>query len=230
MSRYLTINSVDRASYESPSEFKIKIKNGLNQHKAKLIFAQIPNTYYNVTNNNNKIIINGVTRSLTPGNYNLDEFFDVFSNNLDVLITGITFNDVLGVVTFTLSSSLNIQFPLSGSMHSILGFSNSYNQTASSHSSLYPPSLSKHLLYIDINEFSGGHTSSNISLGSTSFTIPNNVNKNEIIMYNEKTNFNQEINCKSSTDYIYELYIQVKDFNNNPTIGLGEWSCVIQFI
>ena len=80
INRYLTINSIDRQSDQTPSNFTINIRTGLQYKTCKLILAQIPNTYFNITDYNNKIIINGVTKSMSPGNYNLTEFFTAFIN------------------------------------------------------------------------------------------------------------------------------------------------------
>lgn len=227
--RYLTINSIDRQSYETPSDFSINIKGGLKYQTARLILAQIPNTYYNITSFNNKIIINGSTKSMTPGNYNLTEFFTEFATNLDPSITGVTFNDTTGIVNFTLSSSLSVSFPSSGSMHSVLGFPSDYNTTANSHNSTFPPALGKHLLYINISDFASNVTSSYHQHGGSTFIVANNVNKNDIIMYNERTNFKQQINCRNIDELIYTLYIRVTDQFGNTCQQLSEWSCVISF-
>lgn len=228
INRYLTINSIDRQSYESPSEFSINIKGGLKYQTARLILAQLPNTYYNVTNTNNKIKIGVNTYSMTPGNYNLNEFFTAFVNLAEV-IQDIAFDDTLGVVTITLTQSLNISFPSSGSMHNILGFQQDYSSTGITHNSSFPASLAKHVLYINISDFASNHTSSYHQHGGSTFIVANNVNKNDIIMYNERTNFKQQINCRNSDEMIYTLYIRVTDQYGNTCQQLAEWSCLISF-
>lgn len=227
--RYLTINSIDRENFETTSNFSIKVTNGLLFNSAKLIFCQIPNTYYNITESNNKIIINNFTVEMTPGNYNLDEFFNEFSNNIDETISGISFNDVSGILNFTLTNNLNVRFPSSGSMHSVLGFPKNYNVTSNSHNSSFPPSLAKHIVYLDVSEFSSNHGTSDEQSGSFTWAINNNVNKNDIILFNEKTNYNQIINCKDYNKYVYKISVKVKDINNQIVQGLGEFVALIQF-
>jgi hypothetical protein len=226
--RYLTINSIDRKD-GSPSNFNINIKDGIKYNTCKLIMCQIPNTYYNITNNNNGILINGTLKNITPGNYNLDEFFNEFSNNLDPVIVSIGYNDSQGILTFTTSSSVNISFPSFGSLHSVLGFPNIYNTTSNSFSSSYPPSLAKHILFIDIDTLSNNHSTSYEYSSSNTFSVANNVNKNEIIFFNEKTNFKQSINCRHPSEVIHNISIKIRDQYNQIVSGLGEWTLILSF-
>jgi hypothetical protein len=228
ISRYLTINSIDRNS-GSPSSFTIDIKNGLQYQTCQLIMAQIPNTYYNITNNNNGITVNDTICRLTPGNYNLDEFFNAFIN-LHPSIIGISYNDITCKVTVTLDApGSGFEFPSSGSMYSVIGFLQNYSASGITHTSINPPSLAKHVLYIDIDHLSSNHTSSFLNSGVNVFEVQNNVNKNEMILYNEKSSFNQIVNCKNKSEIIYNLTIKVKDQFNQIVQGLADWSIILSF-
>lgn len=225
--RYLSIHSTDRKS-GTPSNFYIDIKDGIKFSSCELLLAQIPNTYYNVTDNNNKININGSLKTVGPGNYNLDELFNVV-RLLDDSISDVTFNDVTGVVTILTTGPINISFPSEGSLNFILGFPIEYNQTVDTHNSSFPPSLAKHVLYIDVDRFSSNHSSSLQYSTSFTFSVPNNVNKNDVISYNEKTNFKQAINCRNSNEIIYNVNIRIRDQYNQIVSGLSEWSCLLSF-
>lgn len=228
ISRYLTINSIDRTT-GSPSNFTIDVKNGLTYQTCQLIMAQIPNTYYNITNNNNGITINDVICRLQPGNYNLDEFFNAFIN-LHPAIQGISYNDITCKVTITLDlPGSGFEFPDSGSIHSVIGFDENYSASGVSHISINPPSLAKHVLYIDIDHLSSNHTSSFLNSGVNVFEVQNNVNKNEMILYNEKSSFKQIVNCKNKSEIIYNLTIKVKDQFNQIVQGLADWSIILSF-
>lgn len=227
ISRYLTINSIDRNS-GNPSNFQINIHNGLSYKTCRLVMAQIPNTYYNITDYNNGILINSVLKKLTPGNYNLDEFFQAFIN-IDSSIQSISYDDTICKIIITCTSSTNISFPTNGSINFVIGFDKNYNSSAITHTSVNPPSLAKHVLYIDIDQLSSNHTSSFINSTSNVFEVPNNVNKNEIIFYNEKTNFRQSVNCKSNSEIIYNLSVKIKDQFNQIVTGLSDFSLILAF-
>ena len=228
ISRYLTINSIDRTN-GTPSSFSIPIKNGLSYQTCQLILAQIPNTYYNITNYNNGIVINDVLVKMTPGNYNLDEFFNAFVN-LHPSFISISYDDIISKVTITLDApSSGFEFPSTGSMHSVIGFEQNYSASGITHISKNPPSLAKMVLYIDVDHLSSNHASSFLDSGANVFVVANNVNKNEIILYNEKTNFEQKVNCKNKSDIIYNLTIKVKNQFNEIVQGLADWSCILSF-
>ena len=229
ISRYLTINSIDRTT-GSPSNFTIDVKNGLTYSTCKLIMCQIPNTYFNITNNNNGITINDTICRLVQGNYNLDEFFNAFIN-LHPSIVGISYDDILCKVTVTLDApGSGFEFPSSGSMHSVIGFDQNYSSASGiTHTSKYPPSLAKHILYIDIDLISSNHTSSFLNSGANVFALQNNVNKNEMILYNEKTNFEQIVNCKNKSEIIYNLTIKLKNQFNEICTGASDWSMILSF-
>lgn len=227
ISRYLTINSIDRI-YGDPSSFSISIKNGLSYQTCQLICAQIPNTYYNITNYNNAITVNDSIVKMTPGNYNLDEFFNEFVN-LHPAIISISYNDITCKVTITLDApGSGFEFP-NNSMHSVIGFEQNYSSSGITHISNGPPSLAKMVLYIDIDHLSSNHTSSYLDSGVNVFVVANNVNKNEIILYNEKTNFEQKVNCKNKSEIIYNLTIKLKNQFNEIIQGASDWSAVLSF-
>jgi hypothetical protein len=227
--RYLTISSQERdPSSNSPADFFCSVRQGINFKHCMLIMSLIPNTYYNITNNNNGILINTILRKVTPGNYNLDELFNEFIT-IDSNILGITYDDTLSIVTITVNAGTQISFPSTGSINYVLGFPASYNQTAASHISSFPPSLAKFNLYIEIDQLSSNHTTTNAISGLFTYEVPNNVNKNEIIQYYNKTHYNQVSNCKSNGEVLYNLVVKVKNQYNEIVSGLADWTCVLCF-
>jgi hypothetical protein len=222
--RYLTIQSIDRDN-GSPESFEIRLRQPITYKTCQLINANIPNTYFNVTEDNNTIYIDETLCTMPEGNYNLDEFFAEFVN-LHPRISTINFDDTLGQLTIVCTQVTTIYF---GTMYSILGFDKNYNDDLINHVSLYPVSLAKHILYIDISEISSNHVSSFIN-NTAVFAISNNVNKNEIIQYNERTNFKQMVNCRhNDNEIIHTLTIKLRDQYNRIIKGCGEWNLILAF-
>ena len=112
-------------------------------------------------------------------------------------------------------------------MYYILGFPPDYNQSFGIRNSSFPPSLAKFNLFIEIDHLSSNHTTHAIS-GLFIFEIPNNVNKNKIILYN-KTHFKQATNCKLNGETLYNLVIRVKNQYNEIVQGLADWSMILAF-
>lgn len=225
--RYLTIISSERTT-GTTSDFNISVRHGIKYNNCMLIMAMIPNTYYNITDMNNGILLDEVLYTMPNGNYNLDEFFNAFIN-LSPLITAITYDDIIGKITITCSPSTFLSFPINGSMHSVLGFDRTYSDNLTTHISTYPPSLSKYNLYIEIDQLSSNHTTTNNISGSYTYEITNNANKNDILQYYYKTHYPQISNCKNHSDTMYNLNIKLKNQYNEILQGLAEWTIILCF-
>ena len=85
----------------------------------------LPNSHYNIDTHNNSFLVNNITKSVTPGNYNMSQLI----NTINVLISAnnlvAAFNSITGLIKFTHSDSGNtttIDFNTSNSINQILGF------------------------------------------------------------------------------------------------------------
>ena len=149
--KYLVINSIDRIS-GTPSSFTLQLAYGVMFSFAELISFRIPNTFYNITSNNNSILIGSTMYALTPGCYNLNELFNALVN-LVPSFQSIAYDDVVGKTTITANSSISLSFPV-GYLNRILGFPDNYSSTGTSFISTNPPFLASYQMFIEIDKLS----------------------------------------------------------------------------
>jgi hypothetical protein len=222
--KYLTINSVERI-HGTPSDFIVQLRHPIRENQIELIECFIPNTFYNITDNNNGININGNTILITPGNYNLDELFEQIVNDIEP-ISSLTFDDTLSQLTIN-SSNITVSFPDVNSIHSVLGFPQNYNVTGTTFISSYGPSLTYYNVYIEINELSSNHMTTNPFYHAPTFIVSNSVNKNSIIPFYQKSQYDQFAMKKDNSQILQNLTIRLKNQFGSVLIGVGEWSMVL---
>lgn len=224
--KYLLINSTDRVE-GSPSDFRVKLPYAIKFKKCQLIQFICANTFYNITNANNGIIINNVLIKITPGNYNLDEFFTQITTQIPE-ITAISFNDTIGNITFSGPANFQLSFPTTSSINKIIGFDQTYDQTTGSHVSLFGPSLFDVELFIIIDHLSSNMmTTNSTNFVSPSFIITNLANKNDIIFHLKNTSY--ENICSVQDTVLQHIYIQIKNKYGEIVQNLSEWSLLLSF-
>lgn len=232
---YLVINSNERinpndevgnAIYQLPHGFiNRKTKNG--QDYCKLIKMLIANTFYNVTNSNNTLIIDGNNIVIPNGNYNLDELFQYLVNNV-AQITDIQYNDITCKSTITLSSSLSLSFPTTNSAHLLLGFNQNYNSTSATHISARTPAIYDLEIFVEIEGLSSQYISTNSKMSfMPTFVVSNNVNKNNFNAYYEKTHFSQISKVMNMPN---QFYIRLKNQNNEILQCCSDYTIILSFI
>ena len=229
--KYLLINSNDRKN-GTPSNFQCELPYGIPIKCIYLLNAQIPCTYYNITDDNNTILIQGEPFSVPNGCYDLDQLMSALLVTLSNLTwESITYDDITQKITLTLKSivpPLNVSFPKNGSLHSVLGFEQDYNQTAVSFTGSYSPNLNYNNIFIQIDELGNNQICTNNLYRAQSFTIPVAVNKNDYIEFNELTNFKQIINCFNNDTFIYNLTIHLKNIYGSELTAVGNWCCMLK--
>ena len=226
--KYLHINSIDRdTSSSSTSDFKILLKYAIDCKKCKLIQATIPNSYFNITDKNNTVLLNGVPSQIDIGCYTFDELVSALSG----FFASVIFDDRNCRIIIGLSSSQTLSFPqpntFYGSMHEILGFSQYYSVTSNTHVSSSGPSLDQYSLFINISELSNNYMTSNYK--NSTFEIVNNVNKNGIIFFSSMTQFDQSINERDVNLPLSYLNIKVLDIYGDVVQHLPNWSMTLAF-
>ncbi len=226
--KYLSINSADRSPESlSTSDFKILLQYPIKCKKAKLISASITNTYFNITNSNNSLILNGTVTSFGNGCYSWAQLVAVLGG----VFSSVTYDDINCRIILGLSSSQTLTFPqvgsIYGSINSVLGFPRSYNLASNTHTSSYPPSLDQFSLFIDVAEFSNNYiTSNNVN---SSFCVNVNANKNDVIFFSSMSQYGQSINECHVKDLLNMITIKVRDQYGNILQGLPEWNMLIEF-
>lgn len=227
--KYLLINSHDR-KYGNNSKFNIELPFGIPIRCVELLNVQIPNTFYNITEDNNKLIYDAELRSMTPGCYNWTEFKAQFLIDFVNEFSDIQYNDITQQIILTgVNPPRNLRFPQNGgSINRVLGFDLSYNVTAATYVSNSPPNLNSNYIYIEISELGNNQmTSSSLYYGQL-FTIPNNQDKQEYIEFNNNTNYPQIISCFENKQYIYNLTVSLKNDYGHELINVGNWSMLLK--
>jgi len=224
--KYLLINSNDREQ-GTPSDFKIKLPYAIPFKCCELIYCMVANTFYNITDANNKIIIDNITYAIPQGNYNLDEFLFTFQLTIET-VQAITFNDNTGQLVITMPAvGANISFPSVGSIAYVLGFSNDYNATTVYHTSTNTPSLIDTEFFIDVQELSGNFMTTSNTYLSPTFCIPNNTNKNDLNVYYKHSQYPQHALVRD--DKLQWLNIRLKNQYGEILKNASEWSFLLEF-
>jgi hypothetical protein len=205
--KYICINSTDRIS-GSPANYKIQLNESIEANYLELYKVQIGNTFYNITSKNNQIAIdtggdNPLIYTITQGNYNLNEFLDQLVTDVTE-INNITYNDVSGVLTITLSGNYNLFFPNGSLMYLILGFPKDYNTQATTHNSINPPSIFDLEIFLNISGCHGSYSSSGNNNTGT-FIVPNNVNKNSMISYYAHSQYCQRVKYNKKNNHVLTI-------------------------
>lgn len=218
------INSIDRENKSSttPANFKVNLFKEINPCYAELSYALIPNTYYNITTNNNKFGINATTYTIPTGCYNLN---DLLSEIVNLAAINIVYDDVKNKITISSNVNFLLDLNLNNSVAELLGFLNEVYENQSSYTAEMHPKIYNLALFIETNLGAGIITSCD-NLKNTTFVIPANVNKSEIIQFYSKTQFS--INPKIRQNGINFLEIKVRDEKGNIVEGLSDWSFMVK--
>jgi hypothetical protein len=227
----------NNGTYKSDVNFylkdSVKIDKNTIEMKLSVVNAQIPYSFYQINNTNNvfQVKVNGITTSynLSIGNYNINTFITMLSS----LLGGnwnINYNTTTNLITF-INSSYNFTFSDgTNSCFSILGFQKGtiYNSSSKILVSSFPFNLNPYNVLF-INTFSlplQNSDSYNKGSNNSLAIIPVNCIPNDVIFYNNTTNFKNDfknpesiLNLNISINDIYENYI---NFNNL------DWDITIQ--
>lgn len=227
---HFTINSKDRDDYYlgNPASFRVSLPKPIKVECAKLSSAQIPNTFYNVTANNNKITANSVNYGLSPGCYSLNDLTQALQALLAPLGTvTVSYDNIAGFVTITNSVAFSLTFG-ANSVAKLIGFNPGLTFTGqTSYTGTLTPKVYSSAVYIGSNLGTAIQTTCRQRPDYT-FVIPNTCNKGEIMQFNALTQFDLRPRVKSN--FLSVLEFVVYDEDGNQLQGLADWNMTIQVL
>ena len=228
----LNLNGADKSNviFFFPDALKLDKKS--IEARISVVNAQIPVSFYNINNTNNKInitVLNIITSYyITPGNYNINTFIAQWAIDIGPLWV-LTFNSITNKLTFSYTSTFSFSDDTT-SLFSKLGFITGYDYISSFNKELIAP------YSVDFSGLNRLIISSptfnlhNIMCSDTGFTkilsvIPITSAQNGIINYTNITNY-------KSIFKNYELssiHIQITDDQENYIqFNNVDWSMTLQ--
>lgn len=230
MQRLVLINSdQDRArTSQDNSSISVRLPQAIPAgSKVSLKNAQIPYTYYNITDSIHYLSSSAGTLTLTSGQYTFAQLLlaltqVVGGNNMqfvyDSSINKVTAQYALPF-TFTLDA-------VNAELFNILGFDATFFAGQSSNVIQVgntPQGLFDHNIYVTINELSGPFDNINNRFTPT-FCVPNTANVGEIVMYNPNS---AQLQTAMAGSNVMNLTIQFHDEMGRLLTALSKWSIVL---
>jgi len=227
----LAIRSKDRQGTSS-SDFRIKVQQPISGTYI-LSHAHIPNTIYNVRDDNNSIVVQvgqyaPVTLHVPPGFYGVNELLQALQTQLHTADATVScsYDDRTARITIARPSGLALDFTAATSIAPLLGFEAEMFAYAVSHTASSVLDLtSKHMSFNIVVQAHGVSYSTTDTEGrQSSFIIPNTENSMGLVNYNVKTSYDQCIHFRSA---VREMHIQLLDADFTPVdLQGGEWMMV----
>ena len=121
MCKSILVKSIDRISGTS-SEFTFK-SNRIMQGTYTVKFLTIPNTIYNVTDNNNIILVNTMQTTVPVGHYTSATITAALKVALESVVASVfvvTFNKTTGKITISSTDVFTLSFP--NNFNNLIGF------------------------------------------------------------------------------------------------------------
>lgn len=177
----------------------------------QVLSAQIPLSYYLINETNNKFILNGDEYFLTKGNYNANNFINMFQN-----IIPLQLNIDLVDLKFTLSSINNFTFK--SNLGYVMGFENNVLYS-SINNSFTCPYICDFIGIKRINIFSSELSNDNIDVSDVTnddllCSVPINSDREGIILYNNFSNIECFLNKSNVNIFDIKLFDDDKNFIN----------------
>jgi hypothetical protein len=241
LSNQVYLNSSQASTYNNGSlksnmNFNLKDVISIDKQtlelKISIINAQIPYSFYQINNTNNKfsITISGNTNNYyaTLGNYNINTFITML---LGIIPAGfsITYNNSTSKLTFIYTNAFSL-LDGTNSLFSIIGFAKGSvflsvgNQITAPYCYNLSP-LNKLNIYTDsftLNNVDSFNKSQTNILAS----VPINCSPNDIILYYNFNNYRKNIhNPEQFSNLNIEIY---DDWENNIDFNNLDWSLTIQ--
>jgi hypothetical protein len=219
-SRQINLSSdsslINNNNFNSQLLFKV---NGLLKPEEDILYnlisvqhAEIPVSYYVINYSNNIIILNGISYTLTRGNYNAISFKTML---LSIIPSTYSLSLNLATAKYTLSNS-TIDFTVdSGSTcYWIMGFLQDTTYTSNDKSFVFPfpcNFLGLNRITIKSNILRTKNIDSSVGVGNTLITIPVSATQNGLIIYNNYSQFK----CVLLNDTIDYIDISIEDEDQN---------------
>jgi hypothetical protein len=185
-----------------------------------VIHAEIPNSFYLINSTNNTIIVNSITYTIPPGNYNINSLMTAIKTVLPVGFT-LTYNSTYLKYTFGYTTTFTIS--KYSTINKIIGGSTTGGMVSLANSLTLPfvvnllpiPRINIHSRQLLFGNFNQGDTSSDMFL-----SIQNNGGLGNMILYNNITGLIYKfegdnlsnIDIRITDDYNNELDLNSQDF------------------
>ena len=222
MTTHISLNSTNRINYAgtSPANCTINLNRRIFAKCAELSFFMTPNSFYNITGTNNTFLLDGAPQTLDSGCYTLSQ---LFTEILTLLPAGSTmlYNDVLNKIEITTLVNHTLDFSVSG-IYIVLGFLPQLYPAATIFLSTNPPKIYQSIVHI---ETSLGTNMVNDQGYHSSFIVPINVNKSEMIQFYNRSQFSSRPKVQEAE--IKSVQIILKDEYGNVMQGAGDWTMII---
>ena len=203
-------------------------KHNTVEQRVSLVNAQIPCSFYQINNNNNQIIINGILYTFPNGNYNVNNFITTWSS---IIGAGwlLTFSSMTNTLIFTFTSVFTFTDTKS-SIFPVIGFTagNSYSCTGSILNAPYPVNFSglpRILISSPTFNLNSRCANAEATMSSIIGAVPINTLSNGIIYYTNYTNYKSIFSS-------YELSfitIMLQDDNDNMLdMNNIDWAITLQ--
>lgn len=233
----LIISSIDRSSGTS-ERFTISFQSFYSQTSVQLIYAQIPNSIYNVNQYNDTLLINegagDIVIPISNGHYNITQYLSELQNQLNALGT-LTYTVMGNLITnkITISSSGNFDLLFnnnqSNESYKLLGFDKADYTGTNSYitPNVFNMNYITHITVKMSAEIPDRIYGSNDSVSS--FIIPIDVVFGETIQFREKDYYNT-LNYYTTPTNLSHVTIGLYDQHGRPLILNGlDWECMLQF-
>jgi len=228
--KIITLNSkygiLNNGTYKSDLLFNFTKILSDREHVLKsyitVVNAQIPYSFYVITDLNNKLVISGsgiLTKTIyiTKGNYNASSFITELNTKFEaegIFFANITFNKTNGILSFESPFFTNYYFTSDSTILSVLGTTSELISTGVYYTCLFPLNL------LGVNKISiRSERLSVLSVSSVNFsfsnilvTIPCDIPPYSLISYTSQSEQNKNL---LTVRYINEIDIQILDENNN---------------
>lgn len=222
MHSHLSLNSANRINYNntSPSKCEISINKTIRANCAELSYFMMPNTFYNITTANNTFILNGITQTVDPGCYSLN---DLITELLSILPAGTTilYSEVSNQIEINFLVASVLDFTISR-FYMVLGFKKKVYPSATIFLSEQPPKIYQTNIFIQTN------LASNIvnDLGyHSTFMVPITQNRSEMIVFHNRTMFSSR--PKVNNNEIKNISFILKDEYDQVLEGCGEFTMLL---
>src|SRR5690606_17819944 len=163
---------------------------------------------HNITSSNNKLNVNGNEITVTPGQYEEEDLASYLDSELKDLNPNyeVIFNPIQHTFTFSLTDTFTLNFNISNSIASVLGFSETEYSGAESYTGNFADVFVNKFILIKVidNNANNIHGSPNIV---TSFYIPLDNEFGKVIHYKPKFYPEQKINLNN----INEIELEFRD-------------------
>lgn len=194
-----------------------------NRHRAlrnaRLTNAQIPLGFYNIRSPYNTLTITSTPYTVTPGWYTLASLTSALSSLTSLTWTANSNNTVtVALSSATLVVPTGISYP---SLAQLLGFTNSQTLTGTIKSQ--NPAIVNFDTYLNIWIENIGQSS--LEPSQITYKVPLNNVTNNVVYFNQNSNFSQEVNVTDRNARVDRLNITVLDRFGNIVDNNGlDWS------